>query len=341
MRPLVEMNYDAASALNVGQRDRQEDSVAADFPVGAGHGFAVLADGMGGHAAGDIASQIAVTEMFSELKMLISDPEQLEENIEADLRNALRGVNACINHYARQEAKGNVMGSTLVAPVLFGDRLYWISVGDSPLYLYRDGHLQRLNEDHSMAPEIDRMHSEGLIDSGDAETHPDRQCLTSVLMGKDIPKIDCSSKPYTVQHGDIVLAASDGVQFLSDAQIEEVLASQADRSSAQISAALLQEIKALDDPQQDNVSLCVIKLADPQQTAAESDNTVLEAAQGFGGHACRDRAQQLPFWQVPKPPGPASSASQGNRKGERTATHITCRTTDRRCACGPTRAGSL
>ncbi len=281
MRPLAELIYDAASALSLGRRERQEDSVAADFPVGAGHGFAVLADGMGGHAAGDIASQIAVTEMFSELKMLISNPEQLEENIEADLRNALRGVNACINHYARQEANGSVMGSTLVAPVLFGDRLYWISVGDSPLYLYRAGRLQRLNEDHSMAPELDRMQSQGLIDSDDAENHPDRQCLTSVLIGKEIPKIDCTDEPVDLQHGDIVIAASDGIQFLAEAKIEAVIAGLEDRPSGEISSALLQEIKALDDPQQDNVSLCMIKVADPNRksefndsatTGAEDDN---------------------------------------------------------------------
>ncbi|MEL7258710.1 MAG: serine/threonine-protein phosphatase, partial [Pseudomonadota bacterium] len=55
------IHYDAASALSQGRRDRQEDAVAVDFPVGAPHGFAVLADGMGGHAAGDVASQIVVT----------------------------------------------------------------------------------------------------------------------------------------------------------------------------------------------------------------------------------------------------------------------------------------
>ncbi|MEO3416667.1 protein phosphatase 2C domain-containing protein [Roseovarius sp. CAU 1744] len=275
---MVELNYDAASALSLGRRERQEDSVAADFPVGAGHGFAVLADGMGGHAAGDIASQIAVTEMFSELKMLISDPEQLEENFDADLRNALRGVNACINHYAKQEANDSVMGSTLVAPVLFGDRLYWISVGDSPLFLFRDGKLLRLNEDHSMAPEIDRMHSQGLIDGDDAENHPDRQCLTSVLIGKEIPKIDCTTEPVGLQQGDIVIAASDGIQFLTEAQIEEVLATRGERPSVEISAALLREIKALDDPDQDNVSLCVIKVTGPPDIAATDDRPTTEAA---------------------------------------------------------------
>lgn len=262
------IHYDAASALSQGRRDRQEDAVAVDFPVGAPHGFAVLADGMGGHAAGDVASQIVVTEMFSELKMLISDPKTMEKNIRDKLCAAIQDTNMCIEHMANSSPDVSVMGATALVPVIFGERLYWVSVGDSPLFLYREGKLDRLNEDHSMAPQIDEMQTKGLINLDEARNHPDRSALTSVLAGTEIPKIDCSGAPVSLQSGDIVIAASDGLEYLSPERIEDVLAAYQTRPSTEISAALLREIEALDDPDQDNVSLCLIKVKGEEEDHA-------------------------------------------------------------------------
>ena len=259
------IHFDAASAMSLGRRDRQEDAVALDFPVGTQHGFAVLADGMGGHAAGDVASQIVVTEMFSELKMLINDPRAMEKNIRDKLRTAIQETNMCIEHMANTSPDVSVMGATALVPVIFGERLYWASVGDSPLFLFREGQLERLNEDHSMAPEIDKMQTKGLIDLDEARNHPDRNALTSVLAGNEIPKIDCSGAPVSLQPGDIVIAASDGLEFLSNDRITDVLTAYQTRPSAEISAALLREIEALDDPDQDNVSLCLIKVKGDQE----------------------------------------------------------------------------
>ncbi|MEL6411090.1 MAG: protein phosphatase 2C domain-containing protein [Pseudomonadota bacterium] len=261
-----ELRYDAATGLALGQRLRQEDAVAHDFTVGAPHGFAVLADGMGGHAAGDLASQIAVTEMFSELKMRSCDAAALESNIQHALTEAIEEVNLCIADVAEERSEeqiGQPMGSTLVAPIFFGNRLYWISVGDSPLFLFRDNSLVRLNEDHSAAADIDQMCAEGLIDQQEAQTHPDRNCLTSVLIGDDIPRVDCSADPTQLRPGDIVLAASDGLLFLHEQRIKETLEENQDRASAEIVSALLHDIEALHDPEQDNVSICLIKLDIP------------------------------------------------------------------------------
>ena len=71
--------YDVATALGLGQRELQEDSVVTDFPAGQDVGFVVLADGMGGHAAGEIASAILVTEVFAELKFKLADLKKNEE----------------------------------------------------------------------------------------------------------------------------------------------------------------------------------------------------------------------------------------------------------------------
>jgi len=253
-----------------GGRDREEDAVAVDFPVGASNGFAVLADGMGGHEAGDVASRIVVTEIFSELKLQTLEPNVLERDIQQTLCNATRDANLCLDHVSRQSLHQSLMGSTLLVPVLFEDRLYWISVGDSPLFLFRDGALVRLNETHSMAAQIDLMHEQGKIDADEAANHPDRQCLTSVLAGHDIAQIDCPDRPLQLREDDIVVAASDGLEFLSDAQIADVLRANITQQSAEISAALLREIARIDDEDQDNVSLCVIKVTRPMALTGQA-----------------------------------------------------------------------
>ncbi|MDH3263323.1 MAG: protein phosphatase 2C domain-containing protein [Paracoccaceae bacterium] len=254
------MKYDVASAIGVGQRDYQEDAVACDFILGNSYGFAVLADGMGGHAAGDLASKIVVTEVFSELKLQAGDPAALEQEIGEVLRGVAHGANACIEAHVAQNPSLRGMGATLVAPVFFGNRLYWISIGDSPLFLYRKGTLSQLNEDHSLAPQIDLMVRTGQLDPEAARNHPDRNSLTSVVMGRRIPLIDCRAKPTLLERDDIVMVASDGLQYLSTKEIEAVLKRSHRRSAAEIAEALLKAIDDLGSPEQDNVSLALIKI---------------------------------------------------------------------------------
>ena len=268
MRPSGELFYDVTSALSQGQRDHQEDAVVADFPVGAGLGFVVLADGMGGHAAGDVASKIAVTEVFSELKMRSGDPEWLENHVPGILRDAVFSANECVRYHAEENPETEGMGTTLLAPVLLADSLYWISVGDSPLYLFRDEELIRLNEDHSMVPQIEYMVKTGVLDSEAGENHPDRNCLTSVLIGDDIAQIDCPARPVRLLKDDVLIVASDGLQFLTDEEIASFLQGNAGKTSAELSAGLMGELQALDDPDQDNISLCVVRVTDDPQLGA-------------------------------------------------------------------------
>lgn len=253
------MQYDVATAISQGRRDYQEDAVVADFAVGVPYGFAVLADGMGGHAAGDVASKIVVTEVFSELKFQSADRMSLEENFNTTLLDVVQSANHCIDAHVRENPTHKGMGATIVAPVVFEDRLYWISVGDSPLFLARGDRLKQLNADHSMAPQIDLMVTTGQIDSEAALNHPDRNALTSVLMGRDIPSIDCAATPTRLEVGDIIIAASDGLQYLSNDQIEAVVAGHRRRTASEIARAILRAVEALNDPDQDNISVVIIK----------------------------------------------------------------------------------
>ncbi|MCU0733129.1 MAG: SpoIIE family protein phosphatase [Hyphomonas sp.] len=257
-----EPRYDVASGISQGARDYQEDAITADFPVGAEAGFVVLADGMGGHAAGDVASKIVLTEVFSELKFHFADVGAFETRAPEILRQVADLANDTLRQHTRTHPETEGMGATLVVPALVENRLWWISVGDSPLFLYRGGKLRQLNEDHSMAPQIDFMVKSGLMEPEVAANHPDRNCLISVLMGTRIPKIDCPTSPLELKAGDIVVCASDGLQFLTNAQIEKVLTRSRKARSTEIAERLLEELGRLDDPDQDNISFTVIKIND-------------------------------------------------------------------------------
>lgn len=257
-----EPRYDVASGISQGARDYQEDAITADFPVGAEAGFVVLADGMGGHAAGDVASKIVLTEVYSELKFHYANVEAFEANATDILRGVADLANQSLRQHASQHPETEGMGATLVVPALVENRLWWISVGDSPLFLYRDGRLTQLNEDHSMAPQIDFMVQAGLLDEETGRHHPDRNCLVSVLMGSKIAKVDCPETPRELKAGDIIVCSSDGLQFLANAQIEKVLAKYRKHRSTEIAERLLEELNRLADPDQDNISFTVIKVND-------------------------------------------------------------------------------
>ncbi|MEM1064292.1 MAG: protein phosphatase 2C domain-containing protein [Pseudomonadota bacterium] len=248
-------------------RDHQEDAVVSDFPLGSDFGVAVLADGMGGHAAGDVASKIVMTEVYSELKFQSAAPEVLAANMVSVLHGAAESANACLRAHVQENPEAAGMGATLVAVVLNGSRMHWISVGDSPLYLFRNGQLRQLNEDHSMAPQIDFMVNSGLMDSEIGRDHPDRNCLTSVLAGDEIVRIDCPLDPFVLQNGDIVLVSSDGLQFLEHDEIAQTLGTLKDKPATDIASRLLAALEELADPDQDNVSMAVIKVALDETTS--------------------------------------------------------------------------
>jgi serine/threonine protein phosphatase PrpC len=148
----------------------------------------------------------------------------------------------------------------VVAPVIFDKRLYWVSVGDSPLFLYRGGKIQRLNEDHSMAPQIDAMAKMGQMDPDVARNHPDRSSLLSVLIGSSIPKLDCKSTPVELKRGDIVVVASDGVMTLDSTQMAQELSKIQKRAAGEIAVAMIGAVQNANEPKQDNISLSVIKV---------------------------------------------------------------------------------
>ena len=255
--------YDIALILDQGQRDSQEDAIAARMFDASDAGYVVIADGMGGHDAGEIASEMVVKAWRDALDVEL-EAETLNEGSAIDaLPLAAMQANAAIASYNNEQGESFNMGSTLLGVLLLGHRVYWISIGDSPLYLFRDGTLIQVNEDHSMAPVIDEKLAAGEISEAEAR-NMDRNQLTSVIIGGGIPKVDCPEKPLLVSPSDILILASDGLQYLDDDEIQSVLNEHKQALAQDIGEALLSAVQAKGDPEQDNLSIAVAKFTRKQ-----------------------------------------------------------------------------
>jgi len=218
-----------------GARPYQEDSWRL-LTLGDGSLLAVVADGMGGHAGGAVASQLAVDAFIHAMEQGGGLDDGLHDANQAVGRGAL----------ARHELTG--MGATLVAVHLRGDEVRWISVGDSPFYLVEAGKIVRLNADHSMAPQIDALVARGMLSAEEAEHHPARHTLREAVMGETLTLIDKGSR--RLGPDARLLLCSDGVNSLNNEQ----LLAQASLPVDRIIAAVLATAKE----HQDNIT--VVKL---------------------------------------------------------------------------------
>ena len=270
---MIEALADVATATAIGRRDRQEDAVFAQFTEGADTGFAVLSDGMGGHDDGDLAARIIVSRIFGSICLSDRTDSADHSRSPGRLRQAVLFANQGLRDQIDVGMGKEGMGGTVITTILREDTLNWISIGDSGLYLFRRNRLSRLNEIHSLAPQIDLMLRHGEIDAETARHHPQRNCLTSALVGAGINRIDCPTQPIELRRGDIILMASDGLDVLEASQIRGILRRNRSASSQQISRALLQAVAESNAPDQDNVSIVVIK---PQRASADCADFAVE-----------------------------------------------------------------
>jgi PPM family protein phosphatase len=236
-----------------GARNYQEDAAAAR--VHAGGLAAVLADGMGGHAGGAVASEVASTGFLDAFTAARGDePSRLAEAL--DVANVALAEKAA----GRPDLRG--MGCTLIGASFGPAGLDWISVGDSPLYLVRGTEIHRLNEDHSLSPEIDRLVALGHMSADMGRMDPRRHVLRSALMGGEIELIDASPAQLALRPGDVVVLASDGIHTIPEAEIAR-LAAAAETPDA-VAQALIGAVAAVGDPHQDNTTVVVVRvLQDP------------------------------------------------------------------------------
>jgi serine/threonine protein phosphatase PrpC len=236
-----------------GTREYQQDDYGIfELPLSLHSGdlLLVLADGMGGERAGDRASAAAVRSFIDAYAAIPA------RSIPERLRRALDHANRALAlEIAAAPDLLRGMGCTLLAAVLAKEGLYWISVGDSPVWLCRQSQLTRINQDHSYRHVLAQQLAAGKISVDYAQNHPDRNALFSALTGDLINQVDLSPEPYPLQSGDRVLLASDGLLTLSETQIVTHL--NANPSADMICRRLLEAVMAVADPEQDNTTVMV------------------------------------------------------------------------------------
>jgi PPM family protein phosphatase len=230
------MAWRGEGAQHQGARAYQEDSWALRT-LADGALLAVLADGMGGHAGGAVASRLAVGAFLMAM-----------EN-GSSLANALDAANSAVGEASRRDAAFENMGTTLVAIVVSQDEVRWISVGDSPLYLAAGARLERLNADHSMVPQIEALLARGIITAEEAARHPGRHTLREAVMGNPLTLVDEGRR--ALHPGERLLVCSDGILTLDDAGIVRLAA-----GSVQ---ALIDSVLAAREPGQDNVTVIKVE----------------------------------------------------------------------------------
>lgn len=234
----------AVIAQWIGKREHQEDSyLVRHYPAGT---LAVLCDGMGGHQFGALASSTAAKEFVDAFEGDSDSP------VSQRLLNALEAANAAVR--AAFSDVGAYGGTTLVAAYIGGGVLWWVSVGDSPLYLWRHHRLIRLNEDHSMRAVYMQYVQSGCLTFEEAVMRG--HALRSAVTGEAISMIDSSVTPYPLLPGDRIILTSDGTDdLLYTSVLADDVKALLDERSGNLAVRITEACRLLENPYADNVTV--------------------------------------------------------------------------------------
>lgn len=239
-------------------RSVNEDAVAVDGE----YGFAVVADGMGGHAAGKIASHMALDIVMERLRSKIQQfragarqptPLQFAEQIIGEANRAIYSA-------ARQQAGCAGMGTTLAITLFYDQRVALLHVGDSRIYRLRDGHLQLLTRDDSLLRDQVEL---GLIAAEDASESHNRHLVTQALGIASSVSVHLGEE--SVQSGDVFLLCTDGLSDLvEESDIELILDSL--KTNLALTASQLVQL-ANDNGGHDNISVALVRVLNDQSSS--------------------------------------------------------------------------
>lgn len=236
---------------NIGRRSEQQDCVAVsdinDPVLCQQRGvFLTLADGMGGMSNGAQVSSMLIQALQNEFRFRPVDAEPDRWMLEL-VGEANRQVNAYLDGKAPS-------GSTLVAAIIKENKLHFLTIGDSRIYLVRGGGVIPLNRIHNYGQKLDLMLLKDILPAAALATHPQRAALTGYVGMGDLENIDRSSVPITLQPGDTVLLLSDGVfGTLDEKEIASCVCSTADITAIRMERMVL----AKNHPRQDNFSAAI------------------------------------------------------------------------------------
>jgi protein phosphatase len=237
-----------------GARDYQEDyfEICVEAIERPDDCLIVLCDGMGGHSGGAIASKTAATIFINHFLQLTN------MSVCDALREALEASHESIRHEISENEAPPDMGTTLVAVYASEADISWLSVGDSHLYHFHEGRLEKLNADHSMASVLDELADIGRISKEDAQSDPQRNALRSCLSADDISLVDIQHREGMLKSGDKLILATDGLDTLDLEVIEKIVTKNKRRTSEAVVASLLSKVESVGNPSQDNTTIVVL-----------------------------------------------------------------------------------
>ena len=240
----------------IGQRNYQEDC-AAIVPVGQSNQdrLVVIADGAGGHNAGDQAALIVVRSFIEAAYQGCFDGN--EDQRPRILLECLYEANRKIGEFAQQHAIAGDIGTTAVAAVFSNTQVHWISVGDSHLYVQNRDGLIKLNADHSYAAHLVET---GKLSPRSPEFSKYSHILYSALTGQEPRLIDLPSTGYRPKPGDKFLLMTDGIDTLGPTGIQNILSRGEALPPAQLCRQLIDGVMGQNFPQQDNTTVAVIRI---------------------------------------------------------------------------------
>ena len=254
--------YELAGSQIDGTRGYQEDAFLITHLIDKDANPAALvivADGMGGHAAGNVASNMAVQAFNKHVSA-----NYPTENLEEVLRECVHQANNSIKETVAETPALSGMGCTMVSALLEGNKLWWASVGDSHIYLIRNKELIKKNDDHSYGGFLDRMAAAGT--PVDQEEGLSRNMLMSAIMGDEISEIDVPKQGFELEHGDRILICSDGMDTLSAGKIIQY--SEWSESTKECADALMQAVEDVGMPKQDNTTAVIVNVIEKQEAEA-------------------------------------------------------------------------
>ncbi len=246
------------SVHGIGRRSYQQDSFGISDINDAAHFrqkglMAVVADGMGGLSDGDKISQCVVISM---LKGFEENSDNLPEP--SLLFKLLNDSNESVNNLLASMGGGR-SGSTLTAVIVKDRKLSWISVGDSHIYVYREGKLVKVNKDHNYAAELDEQVSRGMITVEEAMSDPQRAALTSYIGMGNLEHVDQNEKSVFLEKGDRILLMSDGVYgTVGDDRLCELMGYKLRQSCIMIE----NEIRQYNKDNQDNYTCVILEITE-------------------------------------------------------------------------------
>ncbi len=252
-----------AAVTDIGKiREKNEDSVLISSDLGLG----VVADGMGGHSAGEIASNIAVHVLEETIRKVNTGELKMPEtflpkldNTERKMLMAANLANAAIYTTAQASEIYKMMGTTLTGVMFDGDNATAVHVGDSRIYLFRDGKLVQVTTDHSLAMEHVRR---GLLTKAEADKSKIQNVLTRAMGIKKNVEFDLLRFP--VKLGDVMVLCSDGLyKGMNETQLAEQLEKGKNLPLVKLCKQLVRVSN--DNDGQDNISAVMIKILPPQR----------------------------------------------------------------------------